>query len=489
MNNSRFYLIKANKLKRENKLYEAIAYYQKAIEINPSSGWSYYGMANAYAEQGKQEKAIALYREAVKIHPNSAWFHHSLGKAFLEIGAVDAALESSRRSIELNSDYYEFYHQLGKTFFVIGNKSEAIECYRSGIKLYSKSARLYYSLAIALETIGNLSESITYLQKVIQLQPNCYTAHNKLRENELKLTPIYQDPDNSTEKYIICKGKAGLGNRLYTLSHAIKYAKEMNRKLIVEWNDCYYSSHPEKNVFYDCFRLINLDSSYRNSYEIPNYKKLSVAPQMWKQHLTKPTNAVLHGRLLWKLKDEYNSQRATIITSKKYAEDIVVFTAHNPPLIERSLLQHVRLQPNLEKTIDEFVVNYFSSTVVGVHVRWTDKQPNQKIDILFERINAILNKESNAKIYIATDNQKIIDSFQQTYRNQLIFRQKWFPTSSGETLHHAHQKRPVEDIFFDAVIEMFLLSKCNYLIYQDNSSFSNISACYSIAPKINITSW
>ncbi|NET11883.1 MAG: tetratricopeptide repeat protein [Okeania sp. SIO1H6] len=485
LNNSKFYLWKANQLLRENKLSEAIIYYQKAIDINPCSAWSYYGMANAYAEQGEQEKAIDIYRRAVNINPDSAWFQHSLGKALLEIGSVDAALESSRRSIELNNEYYEFFHQLGKTLFVIGNISEAIKCYHSGIKLYSNSARLYYSLAIALETIGNFRESITYFQKVIQLQPNFHSAYNKLRENKLKLAPVA----SSTEKYIICKGKAGLGNRLYTLSHAIKYAKQMNRKLIVEWNDCYYSSHPDKNVFYDYFHLINLDSSYRNSYDIPDYKKLSVAPLMWKKHLTKPTNAVLHGRLLWKLKDEYYGQRATIVTSKKYAEDIVVFTAHNPPLIQENLLEHVRLQPNLEKIIDEFVINYFSSKVVGLHVRWTDKKPNQKIDILFDLVDSILDKEFNVKIYIATDNIEIIDKFQKKYGNLVIFRQKWFPASSGETLHHAHQKRPVEEIFFDALIGMFLLSRCNYLIYQDNSSFSHISACYSIAPKVNITSW
>ncbi|MDE5090983.1 MAG: tetratricopeptide repeat protein, partial [Trichodesmium sp. St18_bin3_1_1] len=61
-----------NKLLREGKLEEAIASYEKAIELNPQFAWSYQNMGHAFEKLGRIDEAIAAFRQAVAKSPESA---------------------------------------------------------------------------------------------------------------------------------------------------------------------------------------------------------------------------------------------------------------------------------------------------------------------------------------------------------------------------------------------------------------------------------
>ena len=39
------------------------------------------------------------------------------------------------------------------------------------------------------------------------------------------------------QKYLILKGCAGLGNRIFSILNAISYSKKTGRKLIIDWSD------------------------------------------------------------------------------------------------------------------------------------------------------------------------------------------------------------------------------------------------------------
>ncbi|MGD1716369.1 sulfotransferase [Dapis sp. BLCC M172] len=61
---------KANKLKREGKLNEAIATYQQAININPCFAWYYQELGDALAKKGNLDEAIAQYCISLELKPD-----------------------------------------------------------------------------------------------------------------------------------------------------------------------------------------------------------------------------------------------------------------------------------------------------------------------------------------------------------------------------------------------------------------------------------
>jgi FkbM family methyltransferase len=69
---------KGNQLKRESKLEQAIACYQKAIEINPQWALSYFNLGQALVRQEKFDEAIEAYRKAIEINPKPPKFHQHL---------------------------------------------------------------------------------------------------------------------------------------------------------------------------------------------------------------------------------------------------------------------------------------------------------------------------------------------------------------------------------------------------------------------------
>ena len=71
--------------------------------------------------------------------------------------------------------------------------------------------------------------------------------------------------------------------------------------------------------------------------------------------------------------------------------------------------------------------------------------------------------------------------FLKEFPNLILFP-KYKPNLKGEGLHqwalYNHAEDLKYEIFEQGVLEMFLLSKCHYLYYQGNSTFSNISKTY-----------
>ncbi len=85
-------------------------------------------------------------------------------------------------------------------------------------------------------------------------------------------------PNKTKDKYLLVKGKAGLGSRIESLLTFILYAKLSGRRLYVDWSDPTYSNDVS-NAFHSFFQrpLVNLNN------EIPATD--SVSPDIWRGRL------------------------------------------------------------------------------------------------------------------------------------------------------------------------------------------------------------
>src|SRR5208282_4923174 len=71
---------------KEGELAEAIAEYQKALDINPYYTDAHNNLGNALLRNGQLDDAIAQYQKALEINPNYAPGHYDLGLAFSQKG-------------------------------------------------------------------------------------------------------------------------------------------------------------------------------------------------------------------------------------------------------------------------------------------------------------------------------------------------------------------------------------------------------------------
>jgi hypothetical protein len=318
-----------------------------------------------------------------------------------------------------------------------------------------------------------------------------------------------------SKKFLILKGTAGIGNRLITLANAIAYARITDRIILVDWSDGQFGKKDE-NVFYKYFRLNNTPHIY-SIKDIKNYESLSHYPKQWglQPHsavydLYKQSSSHIFHRIIplkfskkggyWCLKEKQNktlAQKLFNLLNKnnppfgsnyrtKMKEVVLFYADFCPPFSPDILRNHIKLSDWLNSEIEDLTSKYqLGRDTVGVHIRMTDKQPDSDLDQLFKKIKDLGLEEK--QLFLATDNPKVEDIFQRIFP-KLIFLPKWRPEHLGKQMGvHQYAIRNkdygmAERQLKESIIDMWLLSKCEYLIYQQNSSFSRVSAVLKNEP-------
>lgn len=108
------------------KYDKAIAYYDKAIELNPNHALAYYDRAGAYAEIHQYKKAIADYDRAIELNPNDALAYYNRASAYSEIGENEKAIADYDRAIEIDPDDADAYYFRGLTYQAKGEVAKAV---------------------------------------------------------------------------------------------------------------------------------------------------------------------------------------------------------------------------------------------------------------------------------------------------------------------------------------------------------------------------
>lgn len=77
LNKATYFLTKAVKLSKEKKYAEAIACYDKVIELDPRSKAAWFNKALVSSHLDKHEEALTCYEEAIRLDPTYArsWFN------------------------------------------------------------------------------------------------------------------------------------------------------------------------------------------------------------------------------------------------------------------------------------------------------------------------------------------------------------------------------------------------------------------------------
>jgi len=331
---------------------------------------------------------------------------------------------------------------------------------------------------------------------------------------------------SNDSKYLVLKACAGLGNRLHTVSAAIDYAQKTRRKLVIDWSEGLFGPKG-KNIFHEYFELEGVDL-VKNLTDIPNYQSLSFYPEIWKLHpefgiydvflsarhpfFDKIPSRMLVSERLKMLQTFWLTLEKKKVPTKPFAffkeifdkrniplghnlsfshkEDVLFYIDFLPPMNVATFHKHLRLKKEITKKIESFTVqNQLHKNTIGIHVRFAEKKPDKDISILFAKIDSL--NIPDKRIYLATDSNIISKLFKERYQTVIeypVLR----PDVEGHGIHHWKEDFKKDDlgqrILEDGITDMWLLSRCEFLLYQGNSSFSKISATLHQNKK-NVYDW
>ena len=159
---------------RLDRIDEAMAHYQKALEIKPDYAEAHYNLGAAFARLDRFDEAMAQYQKALEIEPAYAEAHYNLGNALANRGRIDEAMAQYRKALEIKPDYVEALNNLGTAFARLGRFDEAIARYRKVVEIRPGLAEVHYDLGYALANRGRIDEAVAHYRKALDLA----TQHN-----------------------------------------------------------------------------------------------------------------------------------------------------------------------------------------------------------------------------------------------------------------------------------------------------------------------
>ncbi len=156
---------------------KAVAQYRKALAINPGDPEAYRNLGKALDGGGRNDRAVALFRQAVAIKPEDAEGHNNLGAALGQSGSVDEAIRQLELALKISPRYVEAHYNLGKVLADCGRFDEALAQFQQAVAIKPDYARAHHNLATLLMAQGRPAEAGDHYRQVLQVAPNDADAH------------------------------------------------------------------------------------------------------------------------------------------------------------------------------------------------------------------------------------------------------------------------------------------------------------------------
>jgi hypothetical protein len=304
------------------------------------------------------------------------------------------------------------------------------------------------------------------------------------------------DGDRRAARLLLVKGRAGLGNRILGALTGILYSRLSGRRLVVDWRDELYSDDGE-NVFPRYFRCALAGSTD----EIPDTD--SVTPAIWRGHLHDTADRVEHASGLGA--GEFHRRGSVDLTKLDHPECVAVMWAYRsralflmahhprafgrlgrrPPdqLLRRALREDLVPEAAIRERVDELARAAGGEPTIGVHVRLSDRRTD--FAAIRRRLEMVLRRERNARIFLSTDNAEIKAMFEQLYP-RVVTSPHWYPPPGAPA--HRHEDLPDRyEHGADALVDLYALAECDYLIADTTSSFGRVAVLLSHARSSRVS--
>jgi tetratricopeptide (TPR) repeat protein len=162
---------------------EAVAEFDKALDLNPNLLWVSAGRILAQAFTHSPEKGISMLQNMANTKP-AEWIYRYIAYLLRKEGQYEEGLKASKKALDLRKSS-ETHWNLGTFYVLVGQYDEAITELKASISLGPEYITPHLWLAAACSLSGRKLEARTAITEVYRINPsyspeqfakNCYFA-------------------------------------------------------------------------------------------------------------------------------------------------------------------------------------------------------------------------------------------------------------------------------------------------------------------------
>ena len=203
-------------LQRQGMPQEAIAQFDRAIELDPEHTVAYISRCAAYNSIGRQKRALEDCHEAVRLDPQVAEAHYQRGRVYTDLRDYITAILDFDKAIEIDGSLADAYHQRGTAYMRIGGYETAVRDYHKAISLDPQLATAFHDRGSAYYALDKFQAAIDDYSRAIELEPlfaSAYydraAAYERLAQYELSIQD-YQRANKLDPGLVEDRGNNGL---------------------------------------------------------------------------------------------------------------------------------------------------------------------------------------------------------------------------------------------------------------------------------------
>jgi tetratricopeptide (TPR) repeat protein len=161
----------AYSLRERGQLQEAIAEYQRTVEIDKTFPKGYAGLGDAYLRMNAYAQAQAAYQKALAQDPNDAAVLLNVGAAYQGAGALPEADATWQRVLQIDPKSSAAHVNLGVLYVAENRQSDAMHQFAIAIDMKSNDIVPYYDLGALFQQAGRGDLAMPLYTKVLELKP------------------------------------------------------------------------------------------------------------------------------------------------------------------------------------------------------------------------------------------------------------------------------------------------------------------------------
>ncbi len=202
----------AQECSKNGQIEEAIGYYKKAIEENPSS---YPALFNLILQLRKIQspELISYVNQALKLSPDDDNLYSILGEFYLKNGQKEYALFAFQEAHKIKPDDFAYLFNIGTILYKLTNYSDAKKVFEELLKKDENNNSVLICLAQTYKHLCENDKALEIYKKCYELNPNDIKAkfnlaitYNTAEQPEKALELYQQLLDSDLDKIEVYRG-------------------------------------------------------------------------------------------------------------------------------------------------------------------------------------------------------------------------------------------------------------------------------------------
>jgi hypothetical protein len=294
-------------------------------------------------------------------------------------------------------------------------------------------------------------------------------------------------------RILLIKAKGGFGNRMLSAATGIILAELAGRTAVIDWRE---GGYRKKGA--DSYPLLFESPVDIDPVEFD--ERRDVAPAIWSGRLGQAPVDLIEDIFPGHHSDPFIYRKLSInLARPEVPEELAVFWSYLPKFARiRRQVRHARRYRgmSLDDVARHALDRYFrpnarvrseveklfagrTRPIIGVHIRYTDRKVS--LDGIIREVATLRANVPQAQIFLATDNERVQGVFRERFDNVFVIEKNLGDDARSlhEMVEHDDQIREAEN----ALIDMWALSKCDWLVHSRVSTFSVAAALIGGIPE------